>query len=252
MIRLEDYAHNLHERVLWLVARFNSGPPYGAGSGEWWDNNGGKNYKVAFRIKRDSPSVASVAARRNVASAPALPTIQQPKATSFGTFSPPTSSTVSPIERRSSLLAATTNRLSKFNMSNYAAPSPASKNMIRPPPPPQPERSERRGIPTPPDSPSESNDTTPPRTPELGREFQSLPITRSRLIGGHPATPGPAGYGYGFDFPGSYVEGLPEGSSDELYKAFVARWCFAESPPPGVTGLPGYGLGHEVSVAGTV
>ena len=55
-IRLEDYAHSLTTRTLWLAARYrtNSTYPepgsaqYGPG-GEWWDNNDGRNYRVEFR-----------------------------------------------------------------------------------------------------------------------------------------------------------------------------------------------------------
>ena len=43
-IRLEDYEHNLASRTLWLVARYAPGS-----GGEFWDNNDGKNFRVAFR-----------------------------------------------------------------------------------------------------------------------------------------------------------------------------------------------------------
>ncbi|KZP29316.1 carbohydrate-binding module family 21 protein [Athelia psychrophila] len=43
-IRLEDHAYKLHERVMWVVGK------YGTGNGqEWWDNNNGSNYRVAFK-----------------------------------------------------------------------------------------------------------------------------------------------------------------------------------------------------------
>jgi len=46
-IHLEDYAHNLSERTMWLVVRYVT---EGGGEGkEWWDNNGGANYRVVFR-----------------------------------------------------------------------------------------------------------------------------------------------------------------------------------------------------------
>ena len=55
-IRLEDYAHSLSSRTLWLVARYRTNSTYPApGSseygpgGEWWDNNDGSNYRVEFR-----------------------------------------------------------------------------------------------------------------------------------------------------------------------------------------------------------
>ena len=52
-IRLEDYAHNLSERTMWLVMRYVT---EGGGEGkEWWDNNGGENYRVAFRALPVSP-----------------------------------------------------------------------------------------------------------------------------------------------------------------------------------------------------
>ncbi|KAK0466002.1 putative phosphatase regulatory subunit-domain-containing protein [Desarmillaria tabescens] len=41
-IKLEDYASTLIDRTIFLVVR------YSAGGGEWWDNNAGKNYRVAF------------------------------------------------------------------------------------------------------------------------------------------------------------------------------------------------------------
>jgi hypothetical protein len=43
-IRLEDYMSNLHERTIWMVGRFLA-----PGRGEWWDNNGERNYRVKFR-----------------------------------------------------------------------------------------------------------------------------------------------------------------------------------------------------------
>ncbi|KAF7799219.1 hypothetical protein EIP86_010451 [Pleurotus ostreatoroseus] len=49
-IRLEDYESKLSERTLFLVARFNPG-----GGGEFWDNNGGANYRIAFRRAAPSP-----------------------------------------------------------------------------------------------------------------------------------------------------------------------------------------------------
>jgi len=42
-IRLEDYETKLADRTLFLVARF------GCPSGEWWDNNEHRNYRVGFR-----------------------------------------------------------------------------------------------------------------------------------------------------------------------------------------------------------
>jgi hypothetical protein len=63
-IRLEDYAHNLQERVLWMVARYTV--PV-SGGGEWWDNNGGKNYRVVFRIKLEDNRLTGPAFGRKAA-----------------------------------------------------------------------------------------------------------------------------------------------------------------------------------------
>ena len=45
-IRLEDYPYKLQDRTLWFVGRYSTGD----GGSEWWDNNSGKNYKVAFKV----------------------------------------------------------------------------------------------------------------------------------------------------------------------------------------------------------
>ncbi|KAH0837791.1 putative phosphatase regulatory subunit-domain-containing protein [Lanmaoa asiatica] len=64
-IRLEDYAHSLTTRTLWLAARYRISSTYpepgstkcGPG-GEWWDNNDNSNYRVGFR-----PVVAATSPR---------------------------------------------------------------------------------------------------------------------------------------------------------------------------------------------
>jgi hypothetical protein len=72
-VRLEDYAHTLEQRTMWLAVRYctpcaslYTGLPQEAGEGvaelaqggagaggEWWDNNKGANYKIAFRVHED-------------------------------------------------------------------------------------------------------------------------------------------------------------------------------------------------------
>ena len=46
-IKLEDYAQDLDQRTMWLVVRYSV--PGDDGHHEWWDNNGGANYKLGFR-----------------------------------------------------------------------------------------------------------------------------------------------------------------------------------------------------------
>ena len=45
-IRLEDHAYKVQDRTLWFVGWYSTGD---GGSG-WWDNNSGRNYKVAFKV----------------------------------------------------------------------------------------------------------------------------------------------------------------------------------------------------------
>ena len=45
-IRSEDRAYKLQDRTPWLVGRYSTGE----GGSEWWDNNSGRNYKVAFKV----------------------------------------------------------------------------------------------------------------------------------------------------------------------------------------------------------
>ncbi|KAG8805590.1 hypothetical protein FRC17_005443 [Serendipita sp. 399] len=53
VIRLEDVERKLAERTIFLVARFSA-----SGVGEWWDNNGGSNYKLSFKkVALSSPPV---------------------------------------------------------------------------------------------------------------------------------------------------------------------------------------------------
>lgn len=75
IIRLEDYAHSLSTRILWLASRYRTNSTYpepgsaqcGPG-GEWWDNNGGKNYRVSFRPVATSPTPPRSRPRRETVS----------------------------------------------------------------------------------------------------------------------------------------------------------------------------------------
>lgn len=71
MINLEDFERKLHEKTLYLVARFSS-----PGVGEWWDNNGTDNYRVRFR-KRTTTKPGSQLAKEVVRMSPAISHSQQ-------------------------------------------------------------------------------------------------------------------------------------------------------------------------------
>ena len=57
IIRLEDFERKLAEKTIWLVVRYTA-----PGTGEWWDNNSGQNYRVCFRPLAGSKDGASAAA----------------------------------------------------------------------------------------------------------------------------------------------------------------------------------------------
>jgi hypothetical protein len=143
-------------------------------------------------------------------------------------------------------LAATTNRLSKFSLKNYAAPSQV-------PPTQQQQQQQNTQGPTAPEPPKETTPAMQTAEPKRVVVANAQPLMiagqpATSVVGGHPAY----GNGGGFDAPVNYRDGglSNPGHSDLLYKAFVARWCFAESPPPGVGGVTGRGT--EVSVGGTI
>ncbi|GJE99508.1 CBM21 domain-containing protein [Phanerochaete sordida] len=52
-IRLEDYEPKLSERTLFLVARFSACNGF---MGDFWDNNGGANYRIGFRRVAAGPT----------------------------------------------------------------------------------------------------------------------------------------------------------------------------------------------------
>ncbi|KAK7051575.1 hypothetical protein VNI00_004554 [Paramarasmius palmivorus] len=152
-INLADFAR-LEERTMWAVGRYVV-----PGKGEWWDNNGGRNFRVCWKkvvvAKEKKEEKKQEVAEKVVEvkdrerkegrslSAPAAPVVvpnvtttapsPPPPKTTFATatataptHSPPTSPT-SREQTTAALTAATSARLSKFSLKNYVAPgSPAA------------------------------------------------------------------------------------------------------------------------------
>ena len=80
-IKLEDYAQHLEQKTMWLVVR------YTVPGDEWWDNNGGANYKIGFRAAHSSTvlvfSFGCVLISRSLSTAPStLPKLSFPIARS--------------------------------------------------------------------------------------------------------------------------------------------------------------------------
>ena len=74
-IHLEDYAHSLSTRTLWLSTRYriiSTYPEPGSSQcgpgGEWWDNNDGSNYCVGFRPAVAAPTSPRSRPRRETVS----------------------------------------------------------------------------------------------------------------------------------------------------------------------------------------
>ncbi|KAK0227885.1 putative phosphatase regulatory subunit-domain-containing protein [Armillaria fumosa] len=130
-IKLNDYASSLIDRTVFLVAR------YSAGGGEWWDNNAGKNYRVAFiRSPNQAPSSTIEQARAPVMPirAPPESSVPFPTITPSSPTSPPFSTTSTPSlspplptvplpHNRAQSEATLQHRLKGFKLANYAKPS---------------------------------------------------------------------------------------------------------------------------------
>ncbi|KAF7292181.1 CBM21 domain-containing protein [Mycena indigotica] len=171
-IRLTDYAHvqkgrGLVGRELEMVARFcvpwvaeGGAAPYvwcdpeeprekegerrwlgtgAAGPGEWWDNNGGRNYRVGFR----SESTPAPAPATTTSPAPGPPPTSAPPSVPTSTIPFPRSSpqTLSPLQPplttlpvagpvppppppRTAHAQALAAKLGRLSLRNYAAPAP--------------------------------------------------------------------------------------------------------------------------------
>ncbi|KAG2067001.1 hypothetical protein BDR04DRAFT_1144598 [Suillus decipiens] len=269
LIRLEDYAHSLGSRVLWLAARYrlhstHLSPVEDPGSsGEWWDNNNGGNYRIAFRVAQQTSSRI----RRETTPELTIPSMATlPRENGLSSFaSPLSSSPTKDGKEKVSLLS----RSGKLCLPNYAAPpvvSPVSPTSSASSFPAQhsdslsssPLLAQRPALHV---SVTRSSDCDSPSPPSstLSTPNTSPNIAPRVMIGGHPAnyacpqsthvddwewmaSPTQAmmskrptarkgvtdGLSPALESPGS--EGL---SGDSLYNAFVTRWCFAQGPTSG-------------------
>ncbi|KAI3606999.1 carbohydrate-binding module family 21 protein [Moniliophthora roreri] len=144
-INLSDFAR-LEERKMWCVGRYVV-----PGRGEWWDNNGGRNFRVQWkrekvqvpvsadkekekdqekdkdklRERRDGRSLSAPAAPVNVPSVTTTSPSPPAATTTFANASAPAPSTSPTTLNKEALTAATSARLSRFSLKNYVAPGSA-------------------------------------------------------------------------------------------------------------------------------
>lgn len=206
LIRLEDYAHSLGSRVLWLAARYRVHSTYlssmevsGPG-GEWWDNNNGGNYRVAFRAARPTSSRP----RRETAPEPIIPltvTLPAPREYAPGRFASPLSSNLPPTFGHNMTFSSSSptkdgkekvsspSRSGKLCLTNYAAPpvvshvSPTSSTSSLPN---SPSLAQLPALQVP-VTQSRDCDSPSPASSTLSTPSASPNIAPRVMIGGHPA-----------------------------------------------------------------
>ena len=128
-LHLHNPSLNLHQRVLYLAALF------AAGGGEWWDNNGGRNYRVGFRQSKSTSGLVDKNISQITGNGTRCPT-PHPSQLALLTNHPP-----APVSNRTPLSIPThpkthhpspmsaaqalaiTEWLKKHHLKNYAAPS---------------------------------------------------------------------------------------------------------------------------------
>ncbi|KAL5495117.1 hypothetical protein ACEPAI_579 [Sanghuangporus weigelae] len=158
IIKLEDFERKLQEKTMWFVVRYTA-----PGTGEWWDNNSGQNYRVGFKrattgtvmdVARTSP-IMGHSQQRTFSAPPTLKGTPTTEAVQTAAHATPTARLILPqvhgrshrasmpvrpaipvrhnsspqpslssmVGSRSSAAPLHTSVPSKLNLMNYAAPS---------------------------------------------------------------------------------------------------------------------------------
>ncbi|KAK0463669.1 uncharacterized protein EV420DRAFT_1745211 [Desarmillaria tabescens] len=255
-IQLGDYTSTLIDRTIFLVAR------YSTGGGEWWDNNAGKNYRVAFIRSPNHASLATIKKARAPVpltktpfeSSVPFPTIAPPSPTNLS-VSVPSTSTLSPTlspppqHNRAQSEATLRHHLEGLKLPNYAKPNTVPLQLS-----PTTERAEGGGVfwfgtfkP--------QTDTSPVHS-DKGWRCYAFSIQRQQLptglahqgtgervgIDGHairperePILPSSSSGASPTLSSASTLPGgkkspsSPPSSPEDLYNAFLKQWCFASS-----------------------
>ncbi|KAG6856759.1 hypothetical protein H0H87_000937, partial [Tephrocybe sp. NHM501043] len=218
-IRLDDYAPSLAARTLWLVARYSTptvppaGPPETplqledrapapAGANEWWDNNGGRNYRVGFCLRETMEDAYSSEEGEEKVRTPIVPPIRilTTPSTAPPSFPTSTSPPFSSTPPGSGVFSTHTyafpsahpalTRLRALSLKNYAAPAPVvspSSSSPGPHPSPFPAHVRER---TPSLLSEDSAEGSPPLTTptDPASPLPPLPGIGMKMEGGFPAT----------------------------------------------------------------
>ncbi|KAJ4470846.1 putative phosphatase regulatory subunit-domain-containing protein [Lentinula aciculospora] len=255
-INLSDYTPaSLPSKVIYFVAR------YTLPGKEYWDNCGGRNWRVKFKltkVNQESQHPADLSTVSLSKSAPlpnavdSSPTVSPPVTLKEIAASSPSSqsdlqpsssspvSVVNPPPRRTEAVAqATAHRLRRFSLSNYVAPgvSPPSLN---------PTQTEEKGSP---DVAQKSN-LTPDTQSEIAASVQPAPRGQLSIVttpSNATTPPGSSPTESKSSSPqttsSSSLSTPPgEANSESLYNWFVQQWCFAGMPS---SGLPDQGWKHR-------
>ncbi|KAL0572713.1 hypothetical protein V5O48_009248, partial [Marasmius crinis-equi] len=178
-VSLTDYLHlKLENRVMWGVMRYTV-----PGRGEWWDNNGDRNYRMGWVRRKVAAVPTTPPATRErkegrSMSAPAAPpsTLPRPALMSPPAYTSPTSAVHPAVlskpdaHKTEALSTATQNRLSKFSLRNYVAPGSVHRS-------PKEEQSTVAQLPKPTISvevPTPEKKVTPPPAPQQQQKGLSL------------------------------------------------------------------------------
>ncbi|KZT43851.1 hypothetical protein SISSUDRAFT_1057383 [Sistotremastrum suecicum HHB10207 ss-3] len=262
-IKLEDLESKLADRTMWLVVRYQAN---GEGGGEWWDNNAGANYRVAFQksvapapapsippsrtLAFSSPAQVAVPTRTasppmksnpgsKALSHPVLSPLALNSRPTFGSFSGSPASR--PVPPTYPVPGARTK--SKLSLSNYVPPSSPSRPSL--------------------ELDSDSDDDKDEKENEsIRHKRNSLELSPGAIIGGMPASmpsvqlPWPSSADTSavetprangpskpssVPFPSSSPMSVPRSMTapsastppaDPTYAEFVKQWCFHQSPSP--------------------
>ncbi|KIJ13865.1 carbohydrate-binding module family 21 protein [Paxillus involutus ATCC 200175] len=202
-IRLEDYAHSLSTRVLWLAARYRvnyTHPGPDSSPGEWWDNNSERNYRVSFRPALSAAAIAPGRPRRDTSPAHMFssqnkltsPFTRGDRALGISASSRPSNEISSPTSFPGSKdRHPTAPHAGKLSLSNYASPMTRPILSVSSP---SDTTAPRRRSPPPlitsvkPAPPFVSNRDESPASSTLSTPSLSPTIHPHVILGGHPVT----------------------------------------------------------------